>query len=38
MNSDKDGQSSWFRLFITVALDWRLVMAVVLLVIVLLMK
>ena len=39
MNMDKDEKtSSWFRLFITVALDWRLVLAVVLLVIVLLMR
>ena len=38
MNTGKDVSTSWFRLFITVALDWRLVMAVVLLVIVLLMR
>ncbi len=38
MNPEKDAQTSWFRLFITVVLDWRLVMALVLLVIVLLMK
>ncbi len=38
MNPEKDEQTSWFRLFITVVLDWRLVMALVLLVIVLLMK
>ena len=38
MDPEKDVSTSWFRLLITIALDWRLVMAVVLLVIVLLMK
>ncbi len=38
MNTEKDESTSWFRLLITVVLDWRLVLAVVLLVIVLLMK
>ena len=38
MNLEKDGQTSWFRLLITVVLDWRLVLAVVLLIVVLLLK
>lgn len=38
MHPEKDVPTSWFRLLITVVLDWRLVLAVVLLVIVLLMK
>ena len=38
MDLDKDAKTSWFRLFITIAVDWRLVLAVVLLLIVLLMK
>jgi hypothetical protein len=36
MNRKRDERSSCFRLFITVVLDWRLVMAVVLLVLALL--
>jgi len=38
MDSEKDGSTSWFRLFITIALDWRLVLAAVLLIVVLLMR
>ena len=38
MNLEKDAQTSWFRLLITVVLDWRLVLAVVLLIVVLLLK
>ena len=38
MNLEKDAQTSWFRLLITISLDWRFVMAVVLLAIVLLMR
>ena len=38
MNLEKDAETSWFRLFITVVIDWRLVLAAVLLVIVLLMR
>ncbi len=33
-----DAKTSWFRLFITVVLDWRLVMAIALLVLVVLLK
>ncbi len=35
---NKDDHSSWFRLFVTVALDWRLVMAIAVLIGVLLLK
>ncbi len=38
MDLEKDAKTSWFRLFITVVLDWRLVLAVVLLVVVLLIR
>ena len=38
MNKETDAKASWFRLFITVALDWRLVMAIVLLVLEVLLK
>ncbi len=38
MDLEKDGETSWIRLLITVVLDWRLVLAVVLLVVVLLMR
>ena len=38
MNSEKDASTSWFRLFITIVLDWRLVLAAVLLIVVLLMR
>jgi hypothetical protein len=33
-----DVKTSWMRVFITIAIDWRFVMAVVLLVLALLMK
>jgi hypothetical protein len=35
---DMDEKSSWMRLAITIAIDWRLVLAVVFLVLALLMK
>lgn len=38
MNEGNDGKTSWFRLFIMVVLDWRLMMAIVLLVLVVLLK
>ncbi len=39
MEPEKDAnQTSWFRLLITVAIDWRLVVAVVLLLLVLLLR
>ena len=38
MNQETDAKTSWFRLLITVVLDWRLVMAIVLLVLVVLLK
>jgi hypothetical protein len=38
MNKETDAKASWFRLLITVVLDWRLVMAIVLLVLVVLLR
>ena len=38
MNKETDAKASWFRLFITIVLDWRLVLAVVLLVLVVLLR
>jgi hypothetical protein len=38
MELEKDARASWFRLAVSVVLDWRLVLSVVLLLIVLLMK
>jgi hypothetical protein len=38
MNKETDVKASWFRLFIAVVLDWRLVMAIVLLVLVVLLR
>jgi hypothetical protein len=35
---DMDEKSSWMRMVITIAIDWRFVMAVVFLVLALLMK
>jgi hypothetical protein len=38
MELERDAKASWFRLAVSVVLDWRLVLSVVLLLIVLLMK
>lgn len=38
MKQETDAKASWFRLFITIALDWRLVLAIVLLVLVVLLR
>lgn len=38
MEKKQDARASWFRLAVTVVLDWRLILSVVLLLIVLLMK
>ncbi len=38
MDSEKDASTSWFRLFVPNMLDWRLVLAAVPFIVVLLMR